>query len=107
MEQVILTAITPSEKLVTIAEDNIVFSFWKSENGLIIHGVDFALESEARTYAPIMYKIVQKYETKFGKRRHQFNIMENEVVHKKFDEIYTKIKMGQITYNDCLLRGIY
>lgn len=107
MQQVILPAIIPAEKLVTIAKDNVVFSFWKSENGLIIHGVDFALENEAKRFSPIMYKIVQKYERLFGKRRRQFNMIEHDIVRNEFDDVYTKIKVGQITYDEYLLRGIY
>lgn len=102
----VLASITPAENIVKIAEDNVILSFWKSQNGLLINGVSFAIEEEAKLYAPIMLKIVRKYERLWDKKRKMFNVFEHGVVNDEFYSVYTKIKLGSLDFNEYLLRGI-
>lgn len=106
MEQIVLSAVTSADNITPIAEDNLVFSFWKSENGLIIQGVSWALEDEVKRFAPVMYKIVKKYEKQLGKRKKDFNIIDTGMVNDEFYATYEKIKLGKLSYDDYIYRGI-
>ena len=102
----VISAVTSADSLVSMTKDDLVFSLWKSENSLIIQGVDWALEDEVKKFAPIMYKIVRKYERQLGKRRSEFNIIDHNMVNTEFYDTYEKIKIGRISYDDYLYRGI-